>query len=719
MSNYVNPAYVQKASGILSQYAPLKQYSNTLGGVGNAAGVLGGIQQGGVSGDTSAAINAARLASRTGVLGQYTKSANSGLGSAANALGIYQGIKQGGVGGYGGAAVNAAQLGSRMGAFGGASGAIGTAAGYAAIPLSLYNEVKNWQSGATGQDALGGAATGAAIGSIVPGIGTAIGALLGGAAGALSSAFGSGKVAAENAPFEGYTQAYNKANQMDPKMAQNLAQTVQNPYLPLAGYFDLRSNQLKGNNPMYAQYGRMGEQKFVNDMVGQINQAAKSGAITNQDDANAIYNKVVDPWMASWGKGQSTDSNAAAMKGLLTQMISQYSSGDAAKNWTSIGGDQTFKNIGKLSFAPTTGPYGPSTQTAPTPTAQTPAMQSTFQSALRQMQPQPVQQLQQPQQMGINMPRRVMAKGGALRQRFDDGGDVDYVSDPGMGVYAPYGDDLTSFYPTMDNSVGQSYFDQDNPFSSYSQDIGDTGSIVNAQNDPYAYEPSEPTLKGNATGAGGLAGLLKAYGPLIPLVQGAISQATTKKPSLPSGMTNSAIGALPQANFARTQNMQPTNTGQPMSKQDWYTYGSRPEASFYNNNVMPLTQATGQAKGGRTPPHLQKSGALGQATGVPEFNSAQESYVGDHGPGDGQADQVPAQLSPGEYVFDAHTVSMLGNGSNKAGAARLDELRANLRKHAAQSNSKGKQFMGAKKPEQYMGKPKVKGKGKPVVMGED
>jgi hypothetical protein len=54
---------------------------------------------------------------------------------------------------------------------------------------------------------------------------------------------------------------------------------------------------------------------------------------------------------------------------------------------------------------------------------------------------------------------------------------------------------------------------------------------------------------------------------------------------------------------------------------------------------------------------------------------------------------------------------MLGNGSNKAGAARLDELRANLRKHAAQSNSKGKQFMNAKRPEQYMGKGKAKGHG--------
>src|SRR5712675_783485 len=101
MKNFFSsPSGIQRTSGLLSQfakqYAPLKQYSNTLGGVGNAAGVLGGIQQGGVTGGASAAINAGQLAGRTGMLGQYSKAANSGLGGAANALGIYQGIKQGG-----------------------------------------------------------------------------------------------------------------------------------------------------------------------------------------------------------------------------------------------------------------------------------------------------------------------------------------------------------------------------------------------------------------------------------------------------------------------------------------------------------------------------------------------------------------------------------------------------------------------------------------------
>lgn len=51
------------------------------------------------------------------------------------------------------------------------------------------------------------------------------------------------------------------------------------------------------------------------------------------------------------------------------------------------------------------------------------------------------------------------------------------------------------------------------------------------------------------------------------------------------------------------------------------------------------------------------------------------------GPGDGQSDDIPAMLADGEYVIDAETVAMLGNGSNKAGAKKLDEFRMNIRSH--------------------------------------
>jgi len=51
------------------------------------------------------------------------------------------------------------------------------------------------------------------------------------------------------------------------------------------------------------------------------------------------------------------------------------------------------------------------------------------------------------------------------------------------------------------------------------------------------------------------------------------------------------------------------------------------------------------------------------------------------GPGDGQSDDIPAMLADGEFVFDADTVSQLGNGSNKAGADILNAMREALRLH--------------------------------------
>jgi len=47
----------------------------------------------------------------------------------------------------------------------------------------------------------------------------------------------------------------------------------------------------------------------------------------------------------------------------------------------------------------------------------------------------------------------------------------------------------------------------------------------------------------------------------------------------------------------------------------------------------------------------------------------------------GQADDVNASLSHGEYVFDADTVAALGDGNTEAGAAELDRMREAIRRH--------------------------------------
>ncbi len=112
--------------------------------------------------------------------------------------------------------------------------------------------------------------------------------------------------------------------------------------------------------------------------------------------------------------------------------------------------------------------------------------------------------------------------------------------------------------------------------------------------------------------------------------------------------------------------------------QDWYRYGYGPEQSFFNYvpQGSPNTSRayTGYAEGG----------------------------FAVKGPGDGREDKIPAMLSDGEYVIDAETVALLGNGSNKAGADVLDQFRVNVRKHKGRELARGGFSVNAKRPEQYM-----------------
>ena len=59
-------------------------------------------------------------------------------------------------------------------------------------------------------------------------------------------------------------------------------------------------------------------------------------------------------------------------------------------------------------------------------------------------------------------------------------------------------------------------------------------------------------------------------------------------------------------------------------------------------------------------------------------------------------------LSDGEYVIDAETVALLGNGSSKAGADALDRFRVNLRKHKGKQLARGGFSNDAKSPMHYL-----------------
>ena len=136
-------------------------------------------------------------------------------------------------------------------------------------------------------------------------------------------------------------------------------------------------------------------------------------------------------------------------------------------------------------------------------------------------------------------------------------------------------------------------------------------------------------------------------------------------------------------------------TARPMGDVDWLTYGTRPELSFFD--YAPATPAPIT-----TPVPGNPAGPIMYDEPVPRFAKGGRSEFAVNGAGTGRSDDIPAVLSDGEYVIDAETVALLGDGSSKAGAKKLDELRIKVRKHKGKKLAKGRFSANAKKPEAYL-----------------
>ena len=308
------------------QGADTQWLSDLSAGIGLGAGIGSGTGRGQVQAGTSAA----KLFSNLKAFGSASGTVGSFAGDVANLTNIITGIQQGGVSGYGSAAVNTAALAARTGALGAMSSTVGAVAGPLAGALSIYNFAKNWQSGATGADALRGAQTGATVGSIAGPMGTLVGAGVGAAVGAASSLFGPGRMDPENIGWDQYAQAYKQhgaAGVSGATPAQN--------FQMLSGIFDARGS----NIPFYQRYGRMGENAFMQDMTGRINQAMASGQVAPNSSPSQIYSQVVEPWInsMSWNGWQNTSTiqgapEKAAIGNLLTNMIGQYQQGQISSS---------------------------------------------------------------------------------------------------------------------------------------------------------------------------------------------------------------------------------------------------------------------------------------------------------------------------------------------------------------------------------------------------
>jgi hypothetical protein len=161
-------------------------------------------------------------------------------------------------------------------------------------------------------------------------------------------------------------------------------------------------------------------------------------------------------------------------------------------------------------------------------------------------------------------------------------------------------------------------------------------------------------------------------------------------------------------------NIGATRTKRALGDVDWLTYGTRPELSFFDyapaNPAPVTTPVPGNPAGpimteeprrfdeGRLPPRFAEGGAFAAKRGGP----SRRTEFAVNGAGTGRSDDIPAVLSDGEYVIDAETVALLGDGSNKAGAKKLDDLRVKVRKHKGQKLAKGRFSANAKRPEAYL-----------------
>lgn len=144
---------------------------------------------------------------------------------------------------------------------------------------------------------------------------------------------------------------------------------------------------------------------------------------------------------------------------------------------------------------------------------------------------------------------------------------------------------------------------------------------------------------------------------------------------------------------------------------DPYRYGMGPEQKLFTNELgdvytpesfgsgygLPIQQLPRQAA---PQPASQQASPLAFLTqqqqyspnSVVPFRYASGGFVSgtpqQYASG-GQADNIQAMLSPGEYVMDADVVSALGDGNSEAGAAALDKFREKVRRHKRSASSDG------------------------------
>lgn len=272
-------------------------------------------------------------------------------------------------------------------------------------------------------------------------------------------------------------------------------------------------------------------------------------------------------------------------------------------------------------------------------------------------------------------------------------------SDISMGDVGKAALDTATKYPleTLAGvTLAAGVLSQDAPQSAQPQPGSTRDSNFNRPMDIYNYLRDQKLYGGDLTKYGQTGGEYQFFTPakfeLVPkqaalggLMQFANGGQMPMRRPMPGG-ADPRMGALMQA--MQTGNMPPAGgqtrgmpagmpQGQPMPQ-------GRPQPTNRNRKTAYYQYGTPPAK-------MSMGGAL---------NMVRSYNVG--GGADGRSDDVNAVLSDGEYVFDAETVALLGNGSSEAGADRLDQMREQIRKQKGQNLAKGKISPDARSPLSYL-----------------
>jgi hypothetical protein len=174
---------------------------------------------------------------------------------------------------------------------------------------------------------------------------------------------------------------------------------------------------------------------------------------------------------------------------------------------------------------------------------------------------------------------------------------------------------------------------------------------------------------------------------------------TTPVPGNPAGpiMTTPAAGMIPAPDQKLTPAQLADLERQSLAQTAYLSQFAGPTAEELARNTA-LYSTTGEPIMEEPTRMMAKGGAFAAKRGGP----SKRTEFAVNGSGTGRSDEIPAVLSDGEYVIDAETVALLGDGSSKAGAKKLDELRVKVRKHKGKKLAKGRFSANAKKPEAYL-----------------